>query len=207
MASMDELVDSVAGWVPEAPNPVIKQACRDIYYEFCRQSRVIRGEVFPTDTQPGRAELSLDVMTEGNTRVYDILSLEVDGKPIDPGDFHRAKRLGLRDKGRPKLFDFGLRETMMLYPTPDKVYEITGEVILVPRRSTDTIDNDVYDNYAYGLRHGVIFELAGTPNKPWSDASQAEMSAQYYRAELENAMDTAQKRNQSQIRKTAYGGL
>lgn len=209
MATIKEMVAMVAPFVPQAPNPVIEQKVLEIYYEFCRTTRSWRGEIYPFETIPGEPEIHIEALIPGNARLYDILVLSYDGAPLESGDFHRAQSLRLRmDKpGCPKLYDFQGGSTLKLYPTPDRVKNITGEVILVPRTGTEIIDQKIFDNYGYGLRDGIVSALSAMAGKPWMNIDQAQMTANNFGRVMDEAQALAEGRNQKKARVTSYGGL
>lgn len=206
MASLTELVTKVVPYVPEAPNPAIKQAVFDAYFEFCKSTRFWVGSLYPTMTDIEEPELYLDLIIPGHARVYDILVLSIDGKALEAGDFHRAQALSDRSQ-RPKYYSFRGGDTITLYPTPDKEYKVTGEVILVPRSGTDTMNQVIIDNFEMGIRHGAIYTLASMRNKPWTDPQQAQDSLGHFAREMENARNLVSGRDRKKIRITSYGGL
>lgn len=206
MATFESVVESITPFVPEAPNPAIRQAFFDAYFEFCKATRYWVGDLYPTKTEVGEPLFYLDNASPGHARIYDVSVLSVDGHPLEAGDFHRAQPLSKRNQ-RPKYYNFRGQEAITLYPTPDREYTITGELILVPRNGTKIVDDDIYDNFGLGLRHGAIYTLTTMRNKPWSDPQQAAESLGHYTREMENARNLISGRDRKKIRVTSYGGI
>lgn len=208
MAQLSELVAMVAPMVPEAPDPVIEEKAREAYYQFCRTTRAWKADVYPFMTVPHEAEVPVEVIIPGNARLYDILVLSYDNRPLDAGNFRRAQTPQLRDPGTPKYYDFRAGgTTIKLYPTPNRAKEITGEVILVPRMSTNVIDQRIFDDYWVGLREGTIFLLTSMTRKPWTDPEAAQLASAHFQREMAEAEDMADGRNRKKTRVTRYGGL
>lgn len=207
MANIADFVPAVAALVPDAPNPAIKQQARDTFYEFCRQTRVWAGDIFPTDTTEGESTIFLSTVVPGNARVYEVLTLSRDRKPMEGGDFHRAQQLRLRETGRPRLFDHLPNDQLKMYPTPDKAYTLTGEVVLVPRKTSDVVEQWIFDDFEFGIRHGIIYALTSMINKPWTSPEQAQQSLGHFTREMDHARARAENRHQSKDRVVKYGGL
>lgn len=206
MASMDDMIPKVAPFVPEAPNPAIRQALFDSYFEFCKNTRYWIGELYPTMTEVEEPEFYFDTTIPGHARVYDVHVLSIDNHPLEAGDFHRAQKLSTRSQ-RPKYYSFRGSNRATLFPTPDKAYEVTGEVILVPRSGTDVIEDQIFDNFEMGIRHGAIYTLVSMRNKPWTDPQQAQDSLGHYARDMENARNLVSGRDRKKIRVTSYGGI
>lgn len=206
MAKIDDMIGVVAPFVPEAPNPAIRQALFDSYFEFCKSTRCWIGELFPTMTEAEEPDFYFDTTIPGHARVYDVHVLSIAGHSLEAGDFHRAQALSNRSQ-RPKYYSFRGSNRATLFPTPDREYEVTGEVILVPRSGTDIIENDIYDNFELGIKHGAIYTLTSMRNKPWTDPQQAQDSVAHYAREMENARNLVSGRDRKKIRVTRYGGI
>lgn len=63
-------------------------------------------------------------------------------------------------------------------------------VALKPTRSSSTIEDVIFEDYAEVIGHGAKFRLMSAPNKPYSDIAGAALS----RTIFEEGMNTARQR-------------
>jgi hypothetical protein len=162
-------------YVVGCPEPLALQALRDSAIEFCQRSLVLTTLLDPINLRAGVA--NYEIQPPENTQVAQTLKAWTDGVLLQPIPYEMAGVLSLPG-GQPRYFygqEIDESYFLTLLPTPEK--KLTGglkvRAALRPSRSTDTVNDLLYERYAPAVVDGAMGILMAVPNQPFTDFGMA----------------------------------
>lgn len=161
-------------YLPGCSEPFAAQALLNSAIEFCENSQVLRINLDPIQTVPGRSGYDLDA-PNSQLAVTRVLGATLDGRALS-SIMAEALREPPTMKARPTSFyvdtsagGFELR----LAPLPDDVYTLVANVALRPARNATTLHDDLYDLWIDALVAGTLHRCMLTPEQPFTNPTQA----------------------------------
>lgn len=192
MIDQSEFLALVTPHVAGCPNPIVRDAIRSTCADFCRETNIWRELLDPIPIEAGRADYELPAPSQ--TLVVLLHEMTALGEPIDPKasqwlDGHWSQwrtQVG----PRPRYYTQDAPNVIRLVPIPD--VDIPDgladmRVSLQPTHTATRVGDIVFREFADGIKAGALVRLMLIPNQAWSNADLAN----YYRAEFQQAKDTA----------------
>lgn len=171
--------------VPACPRPMAYQALIDSARDFCTQSEVVREFVPAIKIKAGQASYKMDL--HDCVEVVRVVRSWVAGRPlqltlaVDLAE-HAMYHAG-GSSGHPCLAYTIRRNTLTLFPTPDKNTEGAELSFLVstrPTSSADVVHDALAFDYMEAVVGGAVARLASTPNMPFTNPDTAAMGASMF---------------------------
>lgn len=160
----------VAARIHGVADPLIDQAVVDTLVDFCERSLVWKVTLDPMRTAIGVKEYDLDPPKD--TKVVKIMRSWLDSSELTPvGEEAVASPFGFvktitgldNPTGRPQTFLQPEPGLIGVQPVPDAVYTLTLRVALAPTRSTDCVDDFLFEDWVDVITNGSLARLYGMP--------------------------------------------
>lgn len=177
MAEYADLIGEVRRECPEAPRPSIERELKSATVEFCRKSRFVK-DLIQIELVPGQREYRLRGRRE--TRIDQVLgaSLVTEGGSTIALHHLKAPALPAGD-GQPRYFGNPVSlDKVHFSPTPIAGGSVYLSVVLVPRRDSANLPDEVYERHRDALISGAIARMTIVSNTPWSNPA---LSAEHQR--------------------------
>ena len=182
MASYEDFFPYVLPEVIGAPEPVVLLAVRNACIEFCEKSLVLTRDHDPITVLPNIVDYDLEP-----PRGYLVVKVQkawIENNKIDPlaPDFVRDasvyNRLFASYQSAPSTPTAYLQKeerTITIWPVPDRKLTngLTLRVALKPTRSSDTIDDVIFEEYAETIASGALTRLMSSAEKPYTNMDMA----------------------------------
>lgn len=159
--------------VPHVAEPVAQQAIRDTCIEFCKESLVWQAPIDPIMVLVNEAAYELDVPTGAN--LANVVELYFDSRRLGKKSVSeisaRYGRDWMQSSGTPAVFTMLNPNEVTLVPTPDKtvIEGLTGILAFTPLRSSTSIIDYIYEQYAEEIARGAAARLMMIPNQQWTE--------------------------------------
>lgn len=210
MAEVDflEVADQLQMKAPDAPLPYLARCLRQATMKFCEESESYIYRFDPVTVITGEREYEVDLPRR--TRVVRGHSLYYEGKRLEPTSetLLDSEMPGWDSRlAKPSRYFFR-GDVLMLAPVPPVVQAgaITGSVILKPRRSATSIDEDFFDENELALYDGALEIVFSDVKEVWGDVALSSMHGALFREAIERAKSKAQQDHTPKRRVMAYGG-
>jgi len=190
--------------MPEVPGCTTEMALLEIkntVIDFCEKSLVLKADHDPVTATAG--VIDYDLEPPDGYLVVKIEQAWYKGQKLDPmspdqvqtPSIYNQNSGYLVNKGDPRLFIQKDPRTFSLYPIPGETVplSITMRISLKPTRTSTTIEDVIFEEYAEVIGHGAVSRLALSPGKPYSNRQLAADKQSLYIAGLNVARDRAQK--------------
>lgn len=162
--------------LPKAPGcstPLAEQSLVDAAIAFCEESLAIREwrATFPTVAATA-------AYTQANgtyETVSKVLAVRIDGMPIEPMQTRFEGQL-ITSSGRPTRFftqRTGDVTSLVLYPTPDRVYTVEVQVANRPIRGTTQLADDLFHLWVEPVTAGALARIQSVAGQPFYDPASA----------------------------------
>ena len=169
MIATTEFLPRILPHVSGCSYPMALQALVDSAISFCDDSLVVRQRLDTARTSYGRPDFDIDAPTQ--QAVSRVLKVWVDGVEASAIAANEVGE-GLSPLARPKSFytlmDGGVL-TANLYPIPDGVYRVAGEVALRPLRNATAFSDDLFNTWMEHVVTGALARLMSTPDQPFTN--------------------------------------
>lgn len=173
--------------LPHTPGIVRAVAKRELLNtarEFYRESTAWREIVESVYFSDGNYSY-MAVPQDGNSEILQILSVEVNGLPIDPKS---ERPLGERPQGSPTAWYPTGTDRFEVWPTPDQYDdEVIVRAILVPKLAATALPDFAALRHYDSLLDGALGRIFAHPSKPYSDPARAEYHLRRFRAAIAKA--------------------
>lgn len=163
--------------VPTCPDDVLENACRNAAIEFCEKALVLQFEQDALSSIADEGEY--DFEPPPNTVVCAIEQAFYDGNEIFPkhiSELTKEISPDWRDETNTPRFVTQLSETSFrIVPKPSEAVEDGIKLIvnLKPTRSSEKVDNVLYEKYLDAIAAGAKKRLFLMKGRPWSDPAMA----------------------------------
>jgi hypothetical protein len=178
MAQLSDFAPYILPYVPGCPNPLAEQHVRDVCIDFCMRSLIVQLALDPIDAIQGQIENDLD--TPNGTLTHLILEAWYEGRPM--GQFKssdtssQAEAFNLLFAGAD--VDGGVPKSVQLTPTNTFLFDVapaatslaavTMKVATKPNRTTTTVDDLLFNDYADAIGQGVVSRLMRIPGQTFT---------------------------------------
>jgi hypothetical protein len=181
MAQLSDFAPYVLPYVPGCPSPLAEQHTRDVCIDFCMRSLIVRLALDPIDAVVGQIENDLD--TPNGTLAHTIIEAWYEGRPMGQfkaGDTNStAEAFNLLfigadiSGGTPTAVQLTPNNTFLFDVAPSVASPagVTMTVSTKPTRTTTTVDDLLFNDYADSIGLGVVSRLMRLPNQPFSSSS------------------------------------
>lgn len=182
MASYEAFFPYVMHEVPGAPEPLVVRAIRDAAIEFCEKSLILTRDHDPITVKAGVVDYDLE--PPNGYLVIKIQKAWLDNNPLTPlapdvvRDASVYNRLFAAYQSAPSTPQAYLQKeerSVSVWPLPDKQYtkSLTMRVALKPTRSSSSVDDVLFEDYAEQIGSGALSKLMASANKPYTNLDMA----------------------------------
>lgn len=187
-----ERIQDVEQIVRRCPTVTLVRAYARAARQLCVESRWLRVQASST-TVPGLQRYSL-----GNDPWLDILNLHA----VEIGDAGNISPLRVWDPrqwnpnnapGRPAFYAYVPEAQFVLYPVPDKEYQITASIEVAPKAGATQLPDILFNKWEQAMQDGALAYLLSIPGEPWSNPQMAMIYERRYRAAISNAKTDVQR--------------
>lgn len=203
MKNHTDFLDYVMPHVPGATVEMALLEIKNTIIDFCEKSLILQESLDPVaavqnimdyDLEPPKDRLVVKIIKAWFKGV-ELTPVSVD--EIHSPSWYNQNADYVVLKQDPTMITQKDTETFSVYPIPGKTEAnvMTLRVALKPTRSTNSIDDFVYENYAETIGHGAIARLSLSPDKPYTNPQMAVARNALYMAGLNVARDRANKSN------------
>jgi hypothetical protein len=202
MKSHNDFLDNVMPHVPSANVDMALLEIKNTIIDFCEKSLILQTTLDPVT---GIVDVSdYDLEPPKDKKVTKILKGWYKGRELTPVSFDEINTPAAYN---PNAADAPVRredprnvwqkdaDTFSVYPIPNETLAnaITLVVALKPTRSTSSIDDVIYEDYAEIIAHGTLARMFMSHDKPYTDFKLAAARQALYTAGLNVARDRALK--------------
>lgn len=158
----------------EAPMPTLIGAYVRAARRFCNISRWLRADI------PGACVIGAELYSLGSDTFNEIIGIRsieltaLDGK-VNPLTSSSSGSWDADDENaEPELYQYVPEGQFAVHPKPDAAYSLTVQVVLQPKRGSNSIDDTLVVNWEYALQAGCLGYLLALPRQPYTDAAEAQ---------------------------------
>jgi hypothetical protein len=177
MASYDAFLRYVLPDVPGCPEISAVAAIRDAAIDFCTKSLVYQETLDPITVIAGVADYDLEPPT--GTLVAKVMHLFYQDKELTPvapdlirgATFYNSRVEGAQSRGIPSGYSLKDPRSVTLMPVPKDTERnaVTVRVALKPTRSSTTVGDVLFEDYAETIAAGALARLMLTPGKAYTN--------------------------------------
>ena len=201
MTTHSAFLDYVLPHVPGCTNEMAILEIKNTIIDFCEKTLILQADHDPVTTIAGTVDYDLD--PPSNTLVVKIMRMWFKGNALDARapdtintpSIYNQNSGALVETADPRFYIQKDPRSFSLYPVPVNTdpLSLTLRVALKPTRSTSTIDDLIYEEYAEIIGHGATSRLFASLGKPYSSSQQSAMNYAQYMAGVNMARDRALK--------------
>lgn len=170
---------------PNCLEPMALSAIRDACIMFARDTFILQEDLDPIDSEAGVGTYDLGVPS--GSEVWQLLSLYYSGRRLQrraQSDLEKQYSLDWQLlSGSPQAYTCLSPDTftVALAPNESVTGAFTGRVVLVPSRSSKTVDGVLFERYVHAIADGALMRLLKTPDQQFTDPKQAADCEQQFR--------------------------
>jgi hypothetical protein len=183
--------------VPGAPEPVVLMAIRNSCIEFCERSLILTRDHDPISLIPKVIDYDLDPPIS-ETVIIKVQRAFVEGSPINalapdhihiPAIYNRAYEDYEENPSTPQYYLQKDERSITVWPVPDKRYRngLTMRVAMKPTRSSESVDDVIFEEYAEVIASGALQRLMSSAGKPYSNIQMAAVNKMMFDRGVNNA--------------------
>lgn len=195
----DKVLDLITPDVPACPDVIIKRYLPIVASDFFARTHLWRVSIESQPTIVDQA--SYDVTSDAVDSVIEsVLWVKVDNKNIIHTDSRLVNPEYMSTTGQPTHFWVENDTAIRLFRIPDKVWNITGEVVLRPTRTARGIPDWVYRAWIDPIICGTLYRLCKMKDKDWTDMEFAAANKSMYEQAVTDARIRDMRNVQLQVR-------
>ena len=200
MAALTDFHPYVLPQVPGCPEPTVDLAIRSALIEFCEKTLIVQRDLDPVTVVKGIVDYDIDPPTgQLVTRVLRLWFKDRELTPTAPDNVHNAEVYNTlfsgadKERSDPRMFIQKDERTFTIYPIPkDTVANgLTVRVALKPTRTTETVEDVLFEDYAETIAQGALFRLLSMPSKPWTNGPGASAALTLFTTGINTARQRA----------------
>jgi hypothetical protein len=201
MTAHTAFLDYVLPQVPGATNEMALHEIKNTIIDFCEKSLLLQIDHDPVTAINNIMDYDLE--PPSGRLVTKIIRAWYKGVPLDPVGPDEINSVSVYNqlagavirREDPRLITQKDARSFSVYPIPNETVPnaITLRVALKPTRTSSTIDDVIFEDYAEIIGHGAISRLALSPDKPYTNPQLAMARNALYLAGLNVARDRALK--------------
>jgi hypothetical protein len=185
----EDFYDEVLPYLPGCTPALAKVAIRNAVIDFCEGSLIIQRDHDPVTILEGTIDYDFEPPT--GYLVTKIMRAWYKGTELDPKApdelpaamiYNRGYPGAVITKSDPTMITQKDERSYTLYPFPKEAAAsaLTMRVALKPTRSSSTIEDVVFEDYAEIIGHGAKYRLMSAPSKPFTSPDGAAASKLFF---------------------------
>lgn len=183
MALYEDFFPYVLPDVVGAPEPLVVHHIRNACIEFCEKSLILTRDHDPITVLQNKVDYDLE--PPGGYLVVKVQKAWLDNMPLDPiaPDFVREAAVYNRlyatynaeSASTPRGYLQKDERSISVWPKPDRKYQngLTLRVALKPTRSSTTIEDVIFEDYAEAIAQGAMYRLQASVGKAYTNPEMA----------------------------------
>lgn len=189
MAAWDVFMADVRVHVPDAPDPLVRQALRRSARQFCRRTRAWRAWVPCTAGDPG--EYTMDLPT--GSAVVRIERVTVDRKPLELVPWHWPAHDPVEYASDEDVGVFSEDLATLVVTGPAITGDVRAQLSLMPATTGTGVGDLVASRYLEAIAAGAAADLLRTTGADWYDPQRAGICEAQFQAGIAQACDDVTK--------------
>jgi hypothetical protein len=182
----DDVLDLITPEIPSCPESIITKYLPIVASDFFARTHLWRVSLEDMSTVVNQSTYDL-VAGFFDTKIESVLSLNVDYKNMTHTDSRLVDQEYLTRTGQPTHFWVVDDTSIRLFYIPDRVLDITGEVVLKPSRTARGIPSWVYETWIDTIISGTLYRLCRIKEKDWTDPEFASLHKGFYEQGVTNS--------------------
>lgn len=195
----EDFFDEVLPYLPGCTTALAKLAIRNTIIDFCEGTLIIQRDHDPVTVLAGTIDYDFEPPT--GYLVTRLMKAWYKGKelqPVAPDEipsvqlYNASYPDAVKSVGDPQVITQKDERTYSLFPFPKDTaaLALTMRVALKPTRSSTTVEDVIYEDYAEIIGYGAKYRLMSSPNKPYQDIAGAGLAKNLF----DEGMNTARQR-------------
>lgn len=199
--SYEVFLPEVMPYVHDVPEVVAVQAIRNACIEFCEETHYLQENLDPITGQENVGDYDLDA-NDSNYKVVEIMQAYYGDQLLIPKSQEELNQIYRTSnwedlKGNPYYYFRSRANVMRLVTKPiiTEASKLKVKAAIAPRRSSTTVDEELFERFLEYIAHGARARLYNTPNQPYYDPKTAMEYTKRFNDEL------------AEVRTRVYKGL
>ena len=196
----EDFLNNVLPHVPGCPEFAAVNAVRNAVIEFCEKSFILTRDHDPITVVEKVVDYDLEPPT--GYLVVKVMKAWLEHNPLDPlaPDFVRDAAVYNRlfssyqaAGSTPRVFLQKEERSISLWPVPEKKYSngLTLRVALKPLRTSISVEDLIYEDYAEAIAYGALSRLLMTPKQAFTDVEMAAVNKGLFTQAINTARQRA----------------
>jgi len=177
--SYEVFLPEVMPYVHDVPEVVAVQAIRNACIQFCEETHYLQENLDPITGQENVGDYDLDA-NDSNYKVVEIMQAYYGDQLLIPKAQEELNQIYRTSnwenlKGNPYYY-FRPRASVVRLVTKPIITEankLKVKAAIAPKRSSTTIDEEIFERFLEYIAHGARARLYNTPNQPYYDPKTA----------------------------------
>lgn len=177
--SYEVFLPEVMPYVHDVPEIVAVQAIRNACIQFCEETHYLQENLDPIAGQENVGEYDLDA-NDSNYKVVEIMQAYYGDQLLIPKAQEELNQIYRTSnwedlKGNPYYY-FRPRASVVRLVTKPVITEqnkLKVKAAIAPKRSSTTVDEEIFERFLEYIAHGARARLYNTPNQPYYDPKTA----------------------------------
>jgi len=177
--SYEVFLPEVMPYVHDVPEIVAVQAIRNACIQFCEETHYLQENLDPIAGQENVGEYDLDA-NDSNYKVVEIMQAYYGDQLLIPKAQEELNQIYRTSnwedlKGNPYYY-FRPRASVVRLVTKPIITEqnkLKVKAAIAPKRSSTTVDEEIFERFLEYIAHGARARLYNTPNQPYYDPKTA----------------------------------
>lgn len=177
--SYEAFLPEVMPYVQDVPEVVAVQAIRNACIQFCEETHYLQENLDPITGQVNVGEYDLDA-NDSNYKVVEIMQAYYGDQLLIPKAQEELNQIYRTSnwedlKGNPYYY-FRPRASVVRLVTKPIITEqnkLKVKAAIAPKRSSTTVDEEIFERFLEYIAHGARARLYNTPNQPYYDPRTA----------------------------------
>ena len=177
--SYEAFLPEVMPYVQDVPEVVAVQAIRNACIQFCEETHYLQENLDPITGQENVGDYDLDA-NDSNYKVVEIMQAYYGDQLLIPKAQEELNQIYRTSnwedlKGNPYYY-FRPRASVVRLVTKPVITEqnkLKVKAAIAPKRSSTTVDEEIFERFLEYIAHGARARLYNTPNQPYYDPKTA----------------------------------
>jgi hypothetical protein len=177
--SYEAFLPEVMPYVQDVPEVVAVQAIRNACIQFCEETHYLQENLDPITGQENVGDYDLDA-NDSNYKVVEIMQAYYGDQLLIPKAQEELNQIYRTSnwedlKGNPYYY-FRPRASVVRLVTKPIITEqnkLKVKAAIAPKRSSTTVDEEIFERFLEYIAHGARARLYNTPNQPYYDPKTA----------------------------------
>ena len=177
--SYEVFLPEVMPYVQDVPEIVAVQAIRNACIQFCEETHYLQENLDPIAGQENVGDYDLDA-NDSNYKVVEIMQAYYGDQLLIPKAQEELNQIYRTSnwedlKGNPYYY-FRPRASVIRLVTKPILTEqnkLKVKAAIAPKRSSTTVDEEIFERFLEYIAHGARARLYNTPNQPYYDPKTA----------------------------------